>query len=226
MSEADKVVESRGRRGGAKRRILRSATVQFAKKGPDAAMVEKIARNAGYSKRMVYHYFGSKEGLYLAVLQSQYDRLQTVIHDIVRDGDTLFELLDRVIYEYFSYLQENPEFVQLLNWENSRGALGLKQINVENVTRPLTDAMQKAMAAHSPETKEDAASASSRMVISCLALCSYYFTNRYSLSEIFGIDLQDPDQMQRWISHVRGLILSGIAGEAESSDADRSEVEH
>ncbi|BBM83061.1 TetR/AcrR family transcriptional regulator [Candidatus Uabimicrobium amorphum] len=54
-----------------KRKILRAALEEFCENGFDGARVDKIKDEAGVNKRMIYHYFGSKEGLFEAVFQNQ-----------------------------------------------------------------------------------------------------------------------------------------------------------
>ena len=56
--------------------ILAAATTEFSRKGLDGARVDKIARRSGVNKRMIYHYFGDKEGLYLAVLEKSYTAIR------------------------------------------------------------------------------------------------------------------------------------------------------
>ena len=54
------------------RRILAAATVEFARKGLGGARVDEIAARSKANKRMIYHYFGSKEQLFTAVLEDAY----------------------------------------------------------------------------------------------------------------------------------------------------------
>jgi AcrR family transcriptional regulator len=57
--------------------ILAAATAEFASKGLKGARVDTIARRAGANKRMIYHYFADKEGLYLAALEATYAAIRT-----------------------------------------------------------------------------------------------------------------------------------------------------
>src|SRR5512133_63624 len=58
--------------------ILEVATVEFGEKGLDGARIDEIAAATKTSKRMIYYYFGSKEGLYRAVLEESYRRVRDV----------------------------------------------------------------------------------------------------------------------------------------------------
>ena len=55
---------------------IKIATAEFAEFGLAGARVDQIARRAKANKRMIYHYFGDKEGLYQAVLLSYYEKLR------------------------------------------------------------------------------------------------------------------------------------------------------
>jgi len=60
-----------------RQKILDAAEMEFTEKGPDAARVDRIARLAGVNKQLIYAHFGSKEGLYTAVLEAVYGRLSS-----------------------------------------------------------------------------------------------------------------------------------------------------
>lgn len=58
-------------------RILAAAASEFATHGAAGARVERIAAAAGVNKQLLFHYFGSKTGLYLAALKSMLERSVT-----------------------------------------------------------------------------------------------------------------------------------------------------
>ena len=107
--------------------ILQAAMAEFSDKGLGGARVDEIARRAPANKRMIYHYFRSKEALFLAVLERIYD-------DIRRDEAALnLEELDpvsgmrRLVEFSFGYFTDHPHFIRLLNSENLHGARHLKR---------------------------------------------------------------------------------------------------
>jgi AcrR family transcriptional regulator len=63
---------------GTKRNIIEIATEEFAGKGFSGARVDDIAARTKTSKRMIYYYFGGKEGLYIAVLEAAYRNIRGV----------------------------------------------------------------------------------------------------------------------------------------------------
>src|SRR4030081_680192 len=58
--------------------VIRAAAVkEFTEKGYGGARIDAIALRSGVNKRLIYHYFGSKEALYLAVLESGYSGIRS-----------------------------------------------------------------------------------------------------------------------------------------------------
>ena len=202
-------------------KILRAGRKVFAEKGPHGAGVDEIAEAAGVNKRMIYHYFGSKEGLYLAVLQSVYGRLKTIAARVRQRPADLRDLLNGLIREYFAFLRRNPEFVRLLNWENSRGADGLKQIDLSNLAEPFVRATQVVLRRQQENRFIRSDVDIKYLLISCLGLCSYYFTNRHSLSVVFNLRMEEPDMTDKWVEHISRLVLEGVA-EKNSPEGERS----
>jgi AcrR family transcriptional regulator len=191
-------------------RILRAATMVFAAKGPDAARVDEIAACARVNKRMLYHYFGTKRGLYLSVLRETYERIGQISAEVIDKTLDVRQLLDEMLREYFGFLQQNPEFIALLNWENSSRAEGLRGIQFSNPAKPFMSAFHRALVREQKKFNIREYVDIKYLMMACLALCTYYFTNHHTLSATFDVDLDDPVHMQGWIDHVRRLILDGI----------------
>src|SRR5882757_11571488 len=63
-------------------KILQAALSEFSERGLPAASTDDIAKRCGVNKRMIYYYFGSKDGLYLAALESVYEDLVALEKDI------------------------------------------------------------------------------------------------------------------------------------------------
>ncbi|HEY6599567.1 MAG TPA: TetR/AcrR family transcriptional regulator [Pseudomonadales bacterium] len=90
------------------RQILDAAAAEFCEAGPAGARIDSIAAAAGVNKRMLYHYFGSKDGLFAAVLL---DRLESVLDAM--PGADLAERL-RALQRH---AVAHPENLRLLMWE-------------------------------------------------------------------------------------------------------------
>ncbi len=65
-----------------KKEILEVATEEFAKSGFAGARVDEIASRTRTTKRMIYYYFGSKERLYIAVLEKAYEDIRVTEQNV------------------------------------------------------------------------------------------------------------------------------------------------
>ena len=107
--------------------ILPPPTEEFTAKGLKGARVDAIARRSGANKRMIYHYFGNKEGLYLAVLESAYAAIRTAEIGLnVVERDPVDGMRDLIQFTW-RYFIEHPEFLSLLATENLNRASYLKK---------------------------------------------------------------------------------------------------
>jgi AcrR family transcriptional regulator len=61
---------------GSRSALLDAATVEFARHGLRGTRIQSIVQRAGVNERMIYHHFGSKAGLYGAVLDAQWASMQ------------------------------------------------------------------------------------------------------------------------------------------------------
>src|SRR5678816_1011045 len=112
-----------------RRRILQAAIRLFAKHGFHAVSVDQIVGQARVNKRMVYHYFGSKDALFEAALSEVYTRIEAVEFYVMERGRSLREKLSRLLESYFEILYAEPEFTRLLQWENLEQGRHLKKEN-------------------------------------------------------------------------------------------------
>jgi len=106
--------------GGVKQTIMETSLVLFSEKGYEGVSVNELTETAGITKPTLYYYFGSKEGLFDAVCQSQYQRLNAVVAaNAVYDPnpqsyhEDIFRTLTNVTAGYFSFAAENEAFYRL-----------------------------------------------------------------------------------------------------------------
>ena len=115
-----------------KERILLSAKKAFAKKGLAGARVDDIAENASANKRMIYHYFGNKEALFLKTLEDAYLDIRLAEQKLELNELPAKDALDKLVCFTWNYYIENPEFINLVNSENLHRAKHLKQSKIIN----------------------------------------------------------------------------------------------
>ena len=98
--------------------ILDAATAEFARYGLGGARVDRIAERAGANKRMLYYYYGSKEELFLAVLEASYEHIRSAERELDLEHRDPRQALKRLVEFTWRYYLDHPEFVTLLNSEN------------------------------------------------------------------------------------------------------------
>src|SRR3954463_9457928 len=104
------------------RKLLTAARREFAAQGLAGARVDEIAERAGVNKQLVYHYFGDKDALYLAVLEWVYEDIREQERKLNLEGLAPDKAIRKLIEASFDHLAANPDFIVLLNDENRGGA--------------------------------------------------------------------------------------------------------
>jgi AcrR family transcriptional regulator len=118
--------------------ILAAATREFAAHGFGSARVDAIADRAQINKRMLYHYFGNKEDLYLAVLEDSYRGIRSAERKLHLEALPPEEGMRRLVTFTWEYFLEHPEFLSLLNTENLMQARHLRRSkHIEELHSPL-----------------------------------------------------------------------------------------
>lgn len=107
--------------------ILEVATREFASHGLAGARIEKIQQQTRTSKRMIYYHFGSKEGLYRAVIERAFETAREVDKDFDPQQGTPEQALKQIANNAFEAFTQNPSFVRLLTFENLAGAPYIRQ---------------------------------------------------------------------------------------------------
>jgi len=192
--------------------ILAAATAEFAAKGIGGARVDAIATRAGANKRMIYHYFGNKQRLYLAVLERMYDE--------IRDAEAALRLeqlepraaMRRLVEFSFDYYTDHPHFIRLLDNENLHKARNLKRSpGIRQRNSPLV-AMIEDLLRRGASTGEFRSGVNPvQLYISIAGLGYFYFANIYTLSAIFGLDLQADAARAARRQHVVEVVLDYLA---------------
>ena len=100
-----------------KKKITKAAEAAFADKGFFGSRVDEIAAEAGVNKRMIYEHFGSKENLYIAVLEEVYSKMADTEKELLIREMNPVEAIKAVVSHYFSFLSENPAFIKTVMWD-------------------------------------------------------------------------------------------------------------
>ena len=123
--------------------ILEVATTEFAEKGLSGARIDEIAAATHTSKRMIYYYFGSKEGLYLAVLEESYRRMRQTEGELHLEDLEPEAALCRLVEFTFDHHWSNPDYIRLVMNENmQRGQYLARSKMIQQLNVPAIEAIR------------------------------------------------------------------------------------
>ena len=103
---------------GTKRNIIEVALKEFAENGLSGARIDEIAAKTKSSKRMIYYYFGDKEGLYLKVLEEAYSRMRATEAKLDLQDLPPLDALKRLAGFTFDHHNSHEAFIRLVMIEN------------------------------------------------------------------------------------------------------------
>lgn len=188
--------------------ILSAARDEFVEHGLNGARVDRIAQRVGASKNLIYHYFGSKDGLYLKVLEDIYRQMRHAQGDLALSELPPVEGMRRLVANTFDHFARTPALIRLMSVENIHNARHLKKsTSVKPLYAPLLAAIRALLSRGQKagvfRRNVDAVD----LYISISGLAYFYLSNRHSLSWIFDQALDDPKRLRQRREHVVAVIL-------------------
>lgn len=187
--------------------ILEVAYEEFAAHGLSGARVDAIAERTRTSKRMIYYYFGGKEGLYQAVLEKAYADIRAQESDLRLEDVPPEAALRRLVESTFEYDEAHPRFIRLVSIENiNHGhyitrSPAIRAMNVSAI-ETLADILRRGQAQRL--IRPDIDPIDLHMMIS--ALCFFRVSNRYTFGEIFGRDLGETSLRMKHKAMIADMI--------------------
>jgi AcrR family transcriptional regulator len=166
--------------------ILTVATAEFAEKGLAGARIDEIAAATRTSKRMIYYHFGSKEGLYLAVLEGAYRRIREIEARLELGGLAPEAALRKLVAFTFDYQQDHEDFIRLVMNENMhRGAYLAKSTAIGELNQPAISAVQSVYERGVKAGVFRRGIDPTDLHMSISALCFFNVANRHTFTLIF-----------------------------------------
>lgn len=194
-----------------KRDIIAVATAEFAEKGLSGARIDRIAARTKTSKRGIYYYFGSKEKLYISVLEEAYRNIRSIETELQLDHLPPEHALRALVGFTFDYQSAEPHFVRLVMNENIHFAKYLARSNaiqelnvtaIDSVSRVLRRGIEAGVFRRGVDPVD------LHMTIS--ALCFFNVSNRYTFSRIFKKDMASPAAHRRRRESVIETVLASV----------------
>ncbi|MGQ7933632.1 TetR/AcrR family transcriptional regulator [Paraburkholderia sp. D1E] len=178
-------------------RILEAAKMEFAKLGLAGARVEAIATRSKANKRMIYHYFGSKEELFVAVLEDAYADIRTAELKLNLDHLSPEDAIVALATHTWNYYLKNPEFMTLVNSENLHKARHLKKSERFKELHHDFISMLQRILDRGVEAGVFRSGVDARQLhITMAAIGYYYLTNRHTSGLIFDIDFMSKEALK------------------------------
>ena len=193
---------------GTRLNIVEIATAEFADKGFSGARVDDIASRTKTSKRMIYYYFGGKEGLYIAVLEAAYRSIRSIETALDLGHQQPEHALRALIGFTFDYQNAHPEFVRLVMNENIlNGAYLARSKEIQRLNATVIDALRDLITRGQREGvfRRDVDPVDLHMSLS--ALCFFNVANRATVSTIFKRDMASPRALTARRAQVIETIL-------------------
>lgn len=200
---------------GTKENILEVATEEFVESGFSGARVDAIAERTKTSKRMLYYYFGSKEGLFLAVLERAYAKIRYLESQLQLENLAPEAAMRSLIHHTFDHDDANPDFVQLVSIENIHRAEHLKSSDVLQRTNSVVVDIISAILDRGYQggvfcRKVDPIDL--HQMIS--AACFFRISNRHTFGVIFDRDLMAAPLKARHRQMISDMIIAYLVSES------------
>ncbi|MEO8806369.1 MAG: TetR/AcrR family transcriptional regulator [Burkholderiaceae bacterium] len=214
-AQAAPVIELRTRDADrTQQEILRAAMAEFSECGLGGARVDSIAERAGINKRLIYYYFGSKEALFLAALETTYADIREAERELNLASLDPPEAVRRLIAFTWTHYLKHPEFLTLLNSENLHRAKHLKQSKrVREMNSPLVQMLGDVLERGRRDGVFRGGVDPVHLYISIAGLAYFYLSNNPTLSTIFGRDLMTPKALSERLSHITEMVMGYLLRE-------------
>ncbi|CAB3796244.1 TetR/AcrR family transcriptional regulator [Pararobbsia alpina] len=213
-TKAKKTAVGRGERAPERRKqeFLDAARKEFAEKGYGGASINDIAAHTDSNKALVYNYFGSKEGLYVAVLESMYADIRHKEQALQLEEMEPEDALQKLVAFTFEYYIANPEFIAILNGENMLGGRFIKQsafaptLN-STIVDTLSRILQRGVASGVFRDGIDPVD----LYLSITGLGYTYVSNRHTLGIVFGRDLMKRNALKQRLANISEMVTRYVA---------------
>jgi AcrR family transcriptional regulator len=202
--------------------LLKSAKREFAEKGFALAGIEGIAEPTGLNKKMIYHYFGSKEDLYIAVLEDAYLGIRKMEEALPLEELEPLEAVQKLVEATWDYYVTNPDFLSLVNQENLLGAVYLKK---SGIVKRRTSVLLKRVGAILKKGVEQGKIRPGidplQLNHSIAGLGFYYLNNRFTNTQIYKFDHMTRDALATRRAFIVDFVMRAIMSKEEIARRER-----
>ncbi|MBM7117418.1 TetR family transcriptional regulator [Archangium primigenium] len=204
--------------------ILAAALREFADHGFTGATTAGIARRAGVTQPLVHHHFGSKQGLWLAVLsqfhQDLNEALSHTIQEAEEEGVDRRTRLSRLLRTLVAFLGRHPELSRLLRTESNASGAPFEELHTRWISGQVELFQRELAAAVEDGTLRPV---DPRLTYPLLiGACIQPFAEPGTVQRAFGLDMHHPANVELYADFVVDVLLRGLGGPPEPPRAPRT----
>jgi AcrR family transcriptional regulator len=185
--------------------ILDAAESLFAERGYNATSLQAVGAAAGLSRGTPGYFFGSKEGLYRAVFDRAFEKVDETLTDAYERAAEQPDALGAMRTVVSAYMSFPPHVIRLVEREAVRGGRVLEDLE------PRLEQLRSTLARLSSMTETHLKPAPPPLIlISIVALTWFPFAYGDTMLRALGLDASDPVFLERYRDFVSELLLSGL----------------
>jgi AcrR family transcriptional regulator len=188
--------------------LLQAGITLFARHGFHGVSVDEVVTQAGCNKRMLYHYFGDKEGLYVAALQTVYARLEQVEMAPLPPETSTAGVICAVMQRHFDFLAQDHEFVKLLLWENLNEGKLLARHPHLLTKAPILNQLGSLLEAARRKGEITASGDVRHLLVLMIGMCFIHFSNQHTLRQAINLDLTQPETLAEGLQLAQQMFLA------------------
>jgi AcrR family transcriptional regulator len=195
--------------------ILEAAMHEFAAQGFAGARVDEIADRTRTTKRMIYYYFGSKEQLYIAVLERAYANIRSLERELDVEHLEPADAIRRLAEVTLDHHEAHPEFIRLVSIENIHNAEHMaKSERLTNLNSPVIDLIEGVLERGRRQRvfRDDVDAIDVHMMIS--SFCVFRIANRHTFGSLFGRDMIAPDRRDHYRQMLGDMVVQYLSTSA------------
>jgi TetR/AcrR family transcriptional regulator len=202
-------------------KILEAARIEFVSYGLSGGRVDRIAEASGVNKNLIYHYFGSKDALYLEVLERIYADLRARQQDENLRNLPPVEGMKRLVSSTFDHFVDTPDLIRLMSIENIHYAEHLKNSRttkqlygglLDTIRILLKRGQQQGVFRNNVDAID--------LYLSISGLAYFFLSNQHTLSWLLDRDLAARRRVQKRRQHVVEMVLSYLTQISQTQASD------
>jgi AcrR family transcriptional regulator len=189
-------------------RIVRAAMDEFASRGFKGASMDAIAARTQTTRAMINYYFGSKEKLYLAVLEDVYSEIREAEGELDLDHLAPVAAMRRIVEFTFRYYIDHENFVRLVIAENqTKGRHLRKSKAMRTLNRPIVERLSRVIERGQAEGSFRSGIDPLDVHMAIAALGNFNVSHQHTFSAIFQRDMGAKGNVAARCAVVTELIL-------------------